>query len=141
MRALAACLAGFLALGALATMAACSDSTDSGSAGGGAGGAPAAAGSAGKAGSSAAGTGGGSSECGFQSVDCSSCLGDKCADEANACSDIDSCAAALYTLANNCVCEPGKDPSVCIADFVSENGDPAKNLATCFNANCADVCK
>jgi hypothetical protein len=23
---------------------------------------------------------------------------------------------------------------------VSENGDPAKDLATCFNTNCADVC-
>lgn len=140
MRGLAACLVGLVGLGALATMAACSDSTDAGS--GGAGGSPAVAGSGGKASSagSSGKAGSGADECGFNSIECSGCLQEKCGDEATACSDVDDCAAALYKLANACVCEPGADAAKCISDFVSENGDPAKDLATCFNANCASVC-
>src|SRR6185369_15524721 len=142
MRGLAACLVGLVGLGALATMAACSDSTDGGS--GGAGGSSAAAGSGGKAssgGSTSQAGSGGAAECGFQSVACSTCLGEKCDAETTACSDIDDCATALYMLANSCVCDPQKDPAKCISDFVDANGDPAKDLATCFNTNCSDVCK
>lgn len=144
MRVLAACLVGFLGLGALTTMAACSDSTDAGSAGAAGSGGGSAAGSAGKASSagstSAAGTAGGSAECGFKSVDCSTCLGDKCGDQANACGLDDTCGGALSDLAD-CVCDPKKDAETCINSFVTDNGDVALKLSECYTLNCEDACK
>jgi hypothetical protein len=134
---------GILGLGALATMAACSDSTDSGSAGGGAGGSPAAAGSHSGGKSSVAGSSAGGSdsgECSFQSTECTACINDSCGDEATACSDVDECATGLYNLVG-CVCNPDKDANQCIADFVSDNGDPAKKLQECFAAKCSDACQ
>jgi hypothetical protein len=137
MRVLATCLAGFLGLAALATMAACSDSTDVGAAG--AGGA-AGGGSGGKVGSAGSTTGAAGAECGFQTADCSTCLGDKCGEQANACSDDSACATGLYALPN-CVCDPSKDPETCIGKFVSDNGDVAEKLANCYSLNCAEACQ
>ncbi|HKO46281.1 MAG TPA: hypothetical protein VJV79_01075 [Polyangiaceae bacterium] len=137
MRVLAACLLGFLGLGALTTMAACSDSTDGS---GGAGGASGAAGSAAKAGgSSTAGTAGApAAECGFQTPACSACLGEKCEDQVGACTG--TCQDALIGLAG-CACKPGADAEACITTFVEENGDPALKLAECYSLNCEDVCQ
>jgi len=145
MRGLAACLVGVLGLGALATMAACSDSTDMGSAGAGGSSAAAGSGSGGKAGSAGssttAGQGGeaGTAECGFQTVECSTCLGEKCGEQVNACGDVTSCGDALQMIPG-CVCNPANDPETCIHDFVTAEGDVAQKLAECYTLNCADLC-
>lgn len=145
MRGLAALLVGMVGLGALATMAACSDSTDMGSAGGGAGGSPAAAGSGGKAGSAGstnmAGSAGAGLECGFATEACNDCLIAKCEDQTNACAEAGgTCVSDLIDLPN-CVCNPDKDPTTCIGDFVSKNGDPAQKLAECYTLNCEEACQ
>jgi len=132
---------GLVGLGALATMAACSDSTDAGS--GGAGGSVAAGGShsGGKASTAGgAGTGGGSLECGFATEECQACLTGKCEDQVNACSEAGNCLTDLLALPN-CVCVPSNDPSECIGEFVSKNGDPAQKLAECYTLNCEDLCQ
>jgi len=41
----------------------------------------------------------------------------------------------------NCVCDPSKDQTDCIHDFVTQNGDPAQKLAECYTLNCEDVCQ
>jgi len=139
MRVLAACLVGFVGLGALVTMAACSDTSDGNSAGAGGG---SAAGSSNKAGAtSSAGTAGAAANgCGFQSEACSACLGEKCVDKVNACNDVDSCADAL-TLMALCVCKPGADAQACIATFYQENGDPGEELTDCYTSNCMTACQ
>jgi len=154
MRGLAACLVVVLGSGALVTLAACSDTTDAGS--GGAGGSPAAAGShsggktssggstsnAGSAtagsGSDAAGSAGADSTCSFYSAECSACLGQKCGDKAAACTG--SCSDGLLNTAD-CMCDPSKDSTKCLADFVAAEGDVAEQLANCFTVNCESACQ
>jgi hypothetical protein len=139
MRVLTACLAGFLGLAALSTMAACSDSTDMGAAGTGGSSAAGSGGKAGSGGHPAAEAGAaGAGECGFKSIDCSTCFVEKCPDQATACTG--DCASGLYALPE-CVCDPSKDFDTCTGKFVSDNGDPARDVIECFTLNCADACK
>jgi len=149
MRGLAACLVGFLGLGALATMAACSDSTDMGSAGsagsagssgGAAGGSGGKAGSSSTAGNSSTAGVGGAAECGFATDACNECLTDKCDEPVNACGADQSCLSDLLALPN-CVCDPSKDPDTCVAGFVQANGDLGEKLANCYTLNCAELCQ
>jgi hypothetical protein len=163
MRIFAACLVGVLGFGVLSTLAACSDSTDTGSAGAGGAGAGAAgkAGSGGNAGSgkagaggdtstagetsaagdtSAAGEGGGANECAFYSEACTNCFIEKCAAASLACYAVASCQTGVQTL-SDCACTPGNDPTQCLATFVSENGDPAEQLANCYSLNCEAACQ
>jgi len=146
MRVLAACLVGFLSMGALSTLAACSDTSD-GTGTGGAAGASAAAGSSsgGKAGSagasSTAGTGGGSAECSFASDECNTCLFvDHCTTQVAACGNDAACGAALQTLPN-CACDPAKTADECQAAFVTAGGDKAEQLANCYTLNCESACQ
>jgi hypothetical protein len=148
MRVLAACLVGFLGLGALATMAACSDTTDMGSAGTGGASGGSAAGSGGKASSagstSSAGSSdaaGASNECGFATEACAACLSDNCDDETTACGADTGCRDDLVALPN-CTCNPANNPDTCIGAFVTANGALGEKLANCYTANhCDDVCQ
>ncbi|HEY3257208.1 MAG TPA: hypothetical protein VGJ91_24790 [Polyangiaceae bacterium] len=133
MRVLAACLLGVLGLGALATTVACSDTTDSSSGGTGGG---SSAGAGGKA--SAAGSGG--AECKFESDGCTNCLGEHCMTESGACVDDATCAPAVYAL-RGCVCDPTMKPADCQATFMTDGGDLAKDVITCFSTNCASACQ
>jgi hypothetical protein len=134
MRVLAACLVGFLGLGALATMAACSDSTDAGM--GGAGGAStAAAGSGGKA------AAGGAPSCTFLSDACTMCIQGNCAALLNTCGTDDTCQEALGSL-TVCACNPSMDAMDCQAKFATDGGDKALKLIECYSLNsCDDVCQ
>jgi len=139
MRVIYACLVGFLGLGALTTMAACSDATDGSGGAAGSSGASSSAGAGGKV--AAAGTGGGSTDCGFQTTECSACLGEKCGDLVDACGAVTSCRDALAVDLPKCVCDPSKDADTCVGTFVTENGDPAEKLANCYTLNCEDACQ
>jgi hypothetical protein len=143
MRAIAACLVGFLGLGALATMAACSDATDGS---GGAAGSSGASSSAGAGGSSAAagatssaGSGGGSAECGFLTQACTACFSANCKDQYTECAGDTDCAQALGALPN-CVCG-SSDSEACQSKFVTDGGDSAEKLANCFTLNCEEECQ
>ena len=143
MRALAAGLTVFLGLGAIGvlatTMAGCSDSTDAGGSGG-ASGATAAAGAGGaSAGTSGGGDAGSTGECAFLSDACNECLAMNCGTEAGACIGDASCGAALNTL-QGCVCT-ADDPTTCQTAFVTDGGDPATALATCFATHCTAACQ
>jgi len=148
MRVLAACLVGFLGLGALTTMAACSDSTDMGSAGTGGGSAAGSGGKASSAGSTStagstntAGAAGSSAACGFATEACSSCLTDNCDAETTACGADDGCRDDLVALPN-CVCNPANEADTCIGSFVTANGTLGEKLANCYTANhCDEVCQ
>ena len=139
MRVLAACLLGFLGLGALATMAACSDSTDAGM--GGAGGTAAVAGSGGKAAGGSTSAGGGPG-CTFLSEECSTtCIQGNCAALLNSCGMDGTCGEALQSL-TLCACNPSKDAMDCKATFATAGGDKAVKLIECYDLNsCADVCE
>ena|SRR6187551_2015181 len=139
MRVLAACLMGFVGLGALVTMAACSDSTDSGS--GGAAGSPSSAGSSAKGGgTSSAGTGG-AAQCGAATEACQKCLlVDNCSNLFEDCGNDAACGPAALVLPN-CICNPSKDPEECKATFVADGGDPALKLVECFDTSCAEACQ
>ena len=135
MRVLAACLVGFLGLGALATMAACSDSTDAGTSG--AGGTAAAAGSGG---STSAGAGGGPS-CTFLSEACQTCINSKCKELLNTCGGDATCGEALGLL-TVCACNPSNEATECKATFHTDGGAKAEKLIECYDLNnCGDVCE
>jgi hypothetical protein len=138
MRVIAACLLGFLGLAGLSTMAACSDATDAGS-GGAAGSSGASPG--GKAGATSSAGTGGSAQCGFQTTECSACLGEKCGDQVDACGAVNSCRDALLLDLPKCVCDPSQDANDCVGTFVTENGDLAEKLANCYTLNCEDACQ
>jgi len=138
MRVLAACLVGFLGLGALATMAACSDSTDMGASG--AGGTSAVAGSGGKAAGGSTSAGGGPG-CTFLTETCQTCLNDNCKNLVTACSGDATCGEALGLL-TVCVCNPSNEASECKATFHTDGGAKAEQLIECYDVNsCGDVCE
>ncbi|MEO6603153.1 MAG: hypothetical protein ABIQ16_24925 [Polyangiaceae bacterium] len=139
MRALAACFAVFVGLGAMTalatTMAGCSSTSDAGS--GGASGA--AANALAGAGGANAGAGAGGAACSFSSDACSGCFVDKCKDLVAACSADTNCAKALPKL-TPCVCG-GTDVETCAGSFYTDGGDPAQKLAECYSLNCTAACE